>query len=1004
MKLTKAKQRQLDTAYFTLVQVCLYDRPLGEMEPLLADDIMNFGAGKKEITKSKSAFLKQIKNQKNLASGLKMDFKIKPVLRKVINKGYGAIYTDDIINTVWINGTKNKLKFRLSFIFEYRHHKWLLVHSHTSTPDQQRFDNEIWPVEELKKRTAVLEKSLDEKIAELQVKNRELEIEASMERVRSRTTAMQKSDELAETVSVVFQQLLGLGIRPEQMRTCAIVTLQPNKPVGECWITKPGGDIMPESFMVPYDESSAYKTIYDAWKRGEKFVTVHLSGDALIQHLIFLKKYAKIPTGEFQPLPDQPAETYTHAMFFTQGYLFIITNEPLPGYHDIFKRFGTVFQQTYTRFLDLKKAEAQAKEARIEVSLEKVRSKAMAMQKSDDLAIVVSTMFEELEKLEHKIIRCGVAIHNKQKNTADLWATTVTDKGRVAQVTGDESMDIHPMLEGAYESWLKQVDYGYVLEGADLVNFYKALTATNFKLPGSQSVDMPTDGLRQYLHVSHFPAGGLYAFSETAFPEESKNVMRRFAEVFNLTYTRFSDLQKAETQAHEAVRRASLDRVRAETASMRTTADLETITPLIWNELTTLGVPFTRCGVFIMDEKHSQIHTFLSTPDGKAIAAFHLPYDAPGTSAQVVSHWRKKEMYMEHWDRATFINWTDTLLKQGAIRSPEKYLTDHPPANLDLHFLPFLQGMLYVGSETSLNNEEVHLVQELAGAFSTAYARYEDFNKLELAKEQIEKTLADLKQAQAQLVQSEKMASLGELTAGIAHEIQNPLNFVNNFSELNTELIEELQAAINEGNAEDVIALAKDIEENEKKINHHGKRADSIVKGMLQHSRSSSGIKEPVDINQLADEYLRLAYHGLRAKDNSFNATMKTSFDDHIGKINIISQDIGRVLLNLITNAFYAVDEKKKSGVEHYEPIVSITTKKLDSNVEIKVADNGEGIPEKLLDKIFQPFFTTKPTGQGTGLGLSLSYDIVKAHGGEIKVETNEGKGSAFIIQLPIIC
>ena len=278
--------------------------------------------------------------------------------------------------------------------------------------------------------------------------------------------------------------------------------------------------------------------------------------------------------------------------------------------------------------------------------------------------------------------------------------------------------------------------------------------------------------------------------------------------------------------------------------------------------------------------------------------------------------------------------------------------------------------------------------------------RVKAFNQVTQQKDALETTLTELKSTQAQLIQAEKMASLGELTAGIAHEIQNPLNFVNNFSEVNTELIDEMQQEMDKGNLIDAKAISNDIKDNEQKINHHGKRADAIVKGMLQHSRSSSGVKEPTDINKLADEYLRLAYHGLRAKDKSFNATMKTDFDASIGNINIIPQDIGRVILNLITNAFYAVNEKNKSNNEGYEPVVKISTKKLDDKIEIKVSDNGNGIPQKILDKIFQPFFTTKPTGEGTGLGLSMSYDIVKAHDGELKVETKEGVGSEFIIQL----
>ena len=291
---------------------------------------------------------------------------------------------------------------------------------------------------------------------------------------------------------------------------------------------------------------------------------------------------------------------------------------------------------------------------------------------------------------------------------------------------------------------------------------------------------------------------------------------------------------------------------------------------------------------------------------------------------------------------------------------------------------------------------------------------------LQSQKEKVESTLTELKSTQSQLIQSEKMASLGELTAGIAHEIQNPLNFVNNFSEVSNELIDEMKDEFKKGANEEGFAIADDIKQNLEKILHHGKRADAIVKGMLQHSQASTGKKEPTNINALADEYLRLAYHGLRAKDKEFNATMKTDFDESIGNINIIPQDIGRVLLNLYNNAFYAVSEKKKqvakdllgfknlTGLKDYEPTVSVTTSRSLSfgkgwgEVTIIVKDNGNGIPQKVVDKIFQPFFTTKPTGQGTGLGLSLSYDIVKAHGGELKVETIEAEGSTFIIHLPM--
>ena len=292
--------------------------------------------------------------------------------------------------------------------------------------------------------------------------------------------------------------------------------------------------------------------------------------------------------------------------------------------------------------------------------------------------------------------------------------------------------------------------------------------------------------------------------------------------------------------------------------------------------------------------------------------------------------------------------------------------------------------------------------------------------QVKIRTSELNKTLEHLKHTQNHLIQKEKMASLGELTAGIAHEIQNPLNFVNNFSEVSNELIDEMSDELTNGDIEEAKAISADIKSNLEKINHHGKRAADIVKGMLEHSRNSSGEKVPTNINALADEYLKLAYQSQKAKDQSFNTTLETHFDPNLPKIEIIPQDIGRVLLNLINNAFYAVKERSKRleradstlGVggkdgkkveSDYIPTVSITTQlTANSQILITIKDNGIGIPDHIKDKIFQPFFTTKPTGQGIGLGLSLSYDIVEAHGGELKVETKEGKGSEFMIVLPV--
>ena len=1420
-------------------------------------------------------------------------------------------------------------------------------------------------------------------VAQAEAQAREAQIELALERVRARAMAMQKSGELAETASVLFKQLIDLGIKPAQMRTCAITTLQTDEPIGECWITSPDGNIIPQSFMVPYNETSAYKTIYAAWKNGEKFLVVNLSGDALLQHLIFLKKYAKIPTQQFQALPDQPKETFTHAMFFSQGYLFIISNEPLPEYHEIFIRFAKVFEQTYTRFLDLQKSEAQAREAQIQLTLERVRARTMAMQKSDELPDAANLLFQQMQALDMPAWSAGYCIWDENKKGITLWMSSegvmqpsfhapltedpsfihfreAHERGEsfhVEAVGGDELVSHykymrtlpgigeildsivnagHPLptfqifhcayfsqgfllfityepvpeahdifkrfakvfeqtytrfldlqkseaqaresqiqlalervrartmamqksdelsetvfilfqqfkqlgenpdqatigiinedewvieywvtMYGSqtnrvykfpisepnvtnriYNAWKEQrkslvielsrkelydfahfresmggaaynpeekkrvinvaffskgiinvqsnesrseesirllerfakvfeqtytrfldlqkaeaqaresqiqlalerirartmamqksdelrdvvkvvfknlEDLQFAIDGAAFIGtpiensndiniwigdnhaeypacfrtpYYEAPSIVdmwNARISGSDfyyktyskeekniwfeyafentdyrflpdhlknwilgqdfltqtfamaknssigihyhtkkelseneidilkrfskvfdqsyirfldlqkaeaqaresQIEVALERVRsrsmamqkseelkeviqvvyeQFVHLNiqvehtgfimdykerddmhiwladmhevpseisipyfdspHWNsfkeakkkgtdffanllnfeeknkfyqdlfqlipgvpdetkdyylscpalAGstvlldnvGLYIenFSGTPYTDEENNTLMRFGKVFQQTYTRFLDLQKAEAQALEAIKRASVDRVRAEIASMRTTNDLERITPLIWNELTVLGIPFIRCGVFIMDEEQQQVQTFLYT-EGKTIASFTSTYSNSRIITEALPYWRKKEIYKTHWDEAAFLEQAKSLVEQGAITSDEKYLTEHRPTDLYLHFFPFLQGLLYVGDAAALSEEHLQLVQALADAFSTAYARYEDFNKLEAAKQQVDKTLMDLKQTQTQLIQSEKMASLGELTAGIAHEIQNPLNFVNNFSEINSELIEELFEERNkaQGTRDEKLEneILNDIKENEKKINHHGKRADAIVKGMLQHSRSSTSIKEATNINKLAEEYLRLTYHGLRAKDKSFNVTMHTDFDETIPDINIIPQDIGRVLLNLYTNAFYAVNEKQKqlakdlsgfknlTGLGSYEPTITVSTKKSGNQVFITVSDNGNGIPQKIVDKIFQPFFTTKPTGQGTGLGLSLSYDIVKAHGGEIKVEAKvdegnpdrigKGEGSGFVIQLPI--
>jgi len=376
-------------------------------------------------------------------------------------------------------------------------------------------------------------------------------------------------------------------------------------------------------------------------------------------------------------------------------------------------------------------------------------------------------------------------------------------------------------------------------------------------------------------------------------------------------------------------------------------------------------------------------------------------YEKTGNTTDALKYFRQYVVYRDS------LNNLETVNKMNDLR--RNFETEQNKIQLDLVneqkqnktrltvYLAVILGLAIVMLGILINNN-MHKQK----AYKTL-----DLQKLETDTQKLkaEEALTELQATQKQLIQSAKMASLGELTAGIAHEIQNPLNFVNNFSDVSVELLDELKQTTNKltsPDKTDADRVINDLADNLKKISVHGQRADSIVKGMLMHSRTNTGKKEPTDINTLADEYLRLSYHGLRAKDKTFNANFTSHFDDTIGKVELVPQDIGRVLLNLFNNAFYSVNEKKKQGIAGYEPVVSVTTKKMGNKLIIKVKDNGPGIPQTVLDKVFQPFFTTKPTGEGTGLGLSLSYDIINAHDGEIKAETKEGEFAEFIIQLPI--
>ncbi len=548
----------------------------------------------------------------------------------------------------------------------------------------------------------------------------------------------------------------------------------------------------------------------------------------------------------------------------------------------------------------------------------------------------------------------------------------------------------------------------------------------------------------QITHCGFFSHGHVMFITLEPHPE-AWDIFKRFTKVFEQTYTRFLDLQKAEARARESKIETALERVRARALAMQEPEELAEVARVLRHEMGSIGAQSLETStIYIYDVASKKADTWFAFRDPqqkkKKIVTDHILLDMKKTAVgrKMIKFYESDEVTatipMKGRNRVEWVEYAFIL----SPKFRKIYKGKIPDRNYHLH--KFSHGAIGATSTDELSEENWDLLKRAASAFSLAYSRFQDLTqarhdliRLKEEKQRAEDALKELKATQTQLIHSEKMASLGELTAGIAHEIQNPLNFVNNFSEVSGELIDELKeerAKSKEHRDEELIMeILGDIEQNLEKINHHGDRASSIVKGMLSHSRASSGERIPTDINALCGEYLRLAYHGLRAKDKSFNASYETNFEANLPKITVAWQDIGRVILNLINNAFYACTERlalsrvegSRSAVStksfsttealakevasedgEFKPTVWLCTEQENGMIQISVKDNGSGIPKESIDKIFQPFFTTKPTGKGTGLGLSLSYDIVQAHGGELKVESMEGEGTEFKVMLPV--
>jgi serine phosphatase RsbU (regulator of sigma subunit)/ketosteroid isomerase-like protein len=574
---------------------------------------------------------------------------------------------------------------------------------------------------------------LDLKQAEEQA--REAQIEAALERVRAKAMAMHNSDDISDATAIVFSELEKLEIVTLR---CGIVIIHETKHM-DVWTATSTTEETDVRVIGRLDMTihPLLEGVFKAWKEQQPFYSYELAGKDM------QKYYKALELAPDYPIPEQGKRSVRQVcgtFNFPEGALFVFAEHPLTGETiQIFKRFASVFALTYRRYLDLKQAEAQAREAQIEAALERVRSRTMAMQKSEELADTAAIVFKQLSDLGMAPNRLYIIIIKDETGDLEAWITD--EDGKKVSQTFKGNIDQTPVFYEMFEGWKAQKQSLIIdLQGKKLTDYIRFLSA-QLQVP----VTTGHTQKRRIQSVAYFSKGLIGMASPEPLPEENMRLLERFAKVFDLTYTRFNDLQKAEAQARQAVQQATLDRVRAEIASMRSAGDLQRITPLIWRELTTLRVPFFRCGVFIIDEASEQAQVYLSTPSGESLAALPLKFDSTPLIEQTVQHWRQQKVYREEWGRQQFIEWTQSLIEQGLIDNPRKYQAgEEPPETLALQFVPFTQGMLYVGSASPLSGDEIDVTKTLADAFAVAYARYEDFQRLEAAKAEVEAAFREL--------------------------------------------------------------------------------------------------------------------------------------------------------------------------------------------------------------------------------------------------------------------
>ena len=883
---------------------------------------------------------------------------------------------------------------------------------------------------------------------------RESQIQLCLERVRAKALAMQSSDDMDDVLSLLFEQYEVLDLRPYSAFR-SIIDI-PNNQFHLRMTGRKGKKGVRET-TIQHQTVEAWDDIKGRRKRSEEtgYQILEFKGEDLKELFILLHELQEtFSEDERLRREDFPDGLFTYEGHHKHGYLGYLQNRPPTEEEiEIVVRFAREFDGAYQRFLDLQTAEMQTREAQIEAALERVRSRTMAMHQSAELLEVIKVVSKELQQLDIQFSHVSFGI-NDELEDYHFWTSFGPHM---------DPMEIFvPYFDNPIFNNMKEAQNKGLNFFTDVI-LPEENEAWTMHLMQFFKLDFLTDeaitslmGKNIYRSIAILPNIFLIAASyrDVAFLPHENSVLQRFAAVFEQSYTRFLDLKKAEAQALEAQVEAALERVRSSSLSMQKTADLQQVVDAVFAEMNALNIGLDHTAIVTLIDDSKDYNVWVGSADENFTTFSRIPFNdwtqVQRDYNQMIAS--RPTLLIKKYEGEIKKEYSRYLFSQTGFKdnTPEKELRlmrdgDSFTTSISMQQHTGIQIVSYAAK--TFSDEDHDMLKRFANVFEQAYIRFMDIQKAETQankilqeRNKLEQTLAELKATQAQLIQSEKMASLGELTAGIAHEIQNPLNFVNNFSEVSSELINEAKEELGKGDLKEAGEILNDLYQNLEKINHHGQRASSIVKGMLDHSRTSSGEKVATDINQLCDEYLRLAYHGMRAKDKAFNVKYETDFQRDIPPITIVPQDIGRVILNLVNNAFQAVSSdlsseasakgealakesqaKAKAEAEEYQPEIKIKTdlvgrlpglSRSEAEVQtgaggqrwliVTISDNGPGIPADIQDKIFQPFFTTKPTGQGTGLGLSLSYDIIKGHGGTLEVTSEEGIGTSFLLTLPL--